>query len=294
MSTIIMSLCWPLPMPPTAKAVLISIADQANDQGVCWPSLPGICERTCFGRTAVIEAVQWLETNGFFVVEKAGGRNNRYVLNLTKLRQRDLGAELESYAQPVRQANRYAKRTGTGGGPTSSPRGPLPVRQADLPVRQTDPNRKEPSGKPSTTTRPRPAGADVSVLGVDDLTAEGIDRQHAVDWLRVRKEKRQPLTPTAWADFKAEAEKAGVAVGDAVRVAAGKGWAKLEAGWLVGDALIAAEPWYESVKGVVAKGVELGLGPWSQAEWEADRQPDYLTYRARVYKAAGIEPRRAA
>jgi hypothetical protein len=54
------------------------------------------------------------------------------------------------------------------------------------------------------------------------------------------------------------------------------------------------EPWYESVKGVVAKGVELGLGPWSQAEWEAGKLTDYLSYRATVYRAAGFEPRRAA
>lgn len=39
MSTIIMSQCWPLQgLSVTQKAVLISLADQANDDGVCWPA----------------------------------------------------------------------------------------------------------------------------------------------------------------------------------------------------------------------------------------------------------------
>lgn len=54
------------------------------------------------------------------------------------------------------------------------------------------------------------------------------------------------------------------------------------------------EAWHETPKGVIAKGVELGLGPWSEADWAAGKVPDYLTYRARVFKAAGHSPRAAA
>lgn len=52
--------------------------------------------------------------------------------------------------------------------------------------------------------------------------------------------------------------------------------------------------WSDSVKGVVAKGVELGAGSWSEADWAAGRCSDYLSYRARVFKAAGHSPRVAA
>lgn len=130
MSTSIMGLCWPLQLPPTAKAVLISLADQANDQGVCWPSLPGIVERTCFGRTAVIEAIRWLETAGLLSVDKAVGRQNRYLLQLDRLRQRCLD-------EPVRQTNPSGRRT--------------------PPVRQTDPPRPagglHPSGRRTRTIK---------------------------------------------------------------------------------------------------------------------------------------------
>ena len=45
MSIAVMRSCWPLQMPPTPKAVLISLADNASDEGECWPSIPTICER---------------------------------------------------------------------------------------------------------------------------------------------------------------------------------------------------------------------------------------------------------
>ncbi|MGV8671119.1 helix-turn-helix domain-containing protein, partial [Pseudomonas aeruginosa] len=38
MSTVLMSQCWPIQgLSCAQKAVLISLADNANDQGVCWP-----------------------------------------------------------------------------------------------------------------------------------------------------------------------------------------------------------------------------------------------------------------
>ena len=47
MSTIIMAACWPLQgMSPAQKAVLISLADQASDDGVCWPGVNTIAART--------------------------------------------------------------------------------------------------------------------------------------------------------------------------------------------------------------------------------------------------------
>lgn len=81
MSTIIMSKCWPLKMPPAPKSVLISLADNANDQGHCWPAITTICQRTCFKRTAVINAIKWLEDHGAISVDHTTGRrSNLYVI----------------------------------------------------------------------------------------------------------------------------------------------------------------------------------------------------------------------
>jgi len=126
-----MSACWPLQIPPTPKAVLISLADNANDHGVCWPSISTICARTCFGKTAVIEAIQWLESAGFLVADRENGRHTKYQII-------PAGRDLFS-PQPVREANRSAKRTGSADGPDLSASRKKPVRQADT-------NRQEPSG----------------------------------------------------------------------------------------------------------------------------------------------------
>lgn len=130
-----MSACWPLQMPPSPKAVLISLADNANDAGVCWPSIPKICERTCLGRTAVINAIKWLEDAGLLTADRSNGRHTTYQIELAALHQGGLFDD----AKPVRQANQSARRTGPAGGRNQSARRTAPVRQADS-------NRQEPSG----------------------------------------------------------------------------------------------------------------------------------------------------
>lgn len=69
-------------------------------------------------------------------------------------------------------------------------------------------------------------------LNVSDLVAEGVEQQHAEDWLTVRKAKRAPLTRAAWDDVKAEAVKAAIAPAEAVRIAAPSSWQGFKASWL--------------------------------------------------------------
>lgn len=60
-----MSLCWPLTgMSILQKAVLISMADQANDEGHCWPSVGSVCRRVCAEERAVRDAIKWLCESG--------------------------------------------------------------------------------------------------------------------------------------------------------------------------------------------------------------------------------------
>jgi hypothetical protein len=70
-------------------------------------------------------------------------------------------------------------------------------------------------------------------LSVSDLVAEGVEQQHAEDWLTVRKAKRAPLTRAAWEDVKAEAVKATIAPAEAVRIAASSSWQGFKASWLI-------------------------------------------------------------
>lgn len=67
-------------LPAVSKAVLISLADQANDEGVCWPSVATICDRTCYSERAVRKALRWLEAVGLLIAEIGAMRSNRYTL----------------------------------------------------------------------------------------------------------------------------------------------------------------------------------------------------------------------
>jgi hypothetical protein len=194
-----MGQCWLFQMPPTPKAVLISLADNANDHGYCWPSLTTICERTCFGRTAVIDAIKWLETVGALRAD----RNDRYRTTYVITPNAFTGVVL------VRETNQSGRRT-------SSVRGELvrhaddEVRETDDEVRQTDTNRKEPSVTVNTSNRKSAAPpADLDLSSWPSLP----DEKLLAGWLRVRKKKRAEVTDIVLA-----------AMGKQLRLAAEIGW----------------------------------------------------------------------
>lgn len=238
-----MSACWPLQMPIVPKAVLISLADNANDAGVCWPSITTICERTCASRRAVIDAITWLEKSGVLIAKKESGRSTNYEVCPEKFsadfsekgivevtRTRAGGAPL-----PVQEAHQCATSTSAGGAQTGAPRAPLPVQEAHLPVQEAHPNRKEPSYEPSGNRKkdsraqspektPPKAG-----LKISDLTAIGASEQVASDFLSTRKTK---FTATALAGFEREAAKAGISLAAALQIATERGWQGFKADWV--------------------------------------------------------------
>ncbi len=142
-----MNACRPAQMPPTPKNVLMAIADRADDSGLAWPSIAGICEATCYGRTAVWEALKTLEASGLLLIEKQDGRNSRYTIVLDRL-------EAFIPAKPVRQTDTYPSATRTGADVE-------PIREANThpsatrtpPVRQTDTPHSPGEPEPSVTLR---------------------------------------------------------------------------------------------------------------------------------------------
>ena len=79
--------------------------------------------------------------------------------------------------------------------------------------------------------RKRSAEPPSAALTAQDLEAEGVNGQHARDWLKVRAKHRAPLTLTAWDGLKAEALKAGISVARAVEICAVKSWRGFDSTW---------------------------------------------------------------
>lgn len=140
-----MALCWPLKIPSTAKFVLVALADNANDAGFCWPSISTICERTSLGKTAVIDAIRWLEEAGYIAANRSNGRKTTYTVTVQEcLNDKQTGSpdgpvsasdqsatQTGAAGEPVREDNRSGKRTGPPNGHNRSASRTGPVRQAD-------------------------------------------------------------------------------------------------------------------------------------------------------------------
>lgn len=149
-----MSACWPLQgMSPAQKAVLISLADQANDQGVCWPAVDSIAMRCCLSKRAVQQAIKWLRGAGIVSVEERQGRSTMY--SVTPV----------AYAPP-QEMHPSSICTPAANAPTPADAAPPPPQEmhptpADAAPRTVIEPTREPSGEPSPLpTRSGPAAGE--------------------------------------------------------------------------------------------------------------------------------------
>lgn len=152
-STIVSAAVYPLQMPPVAKAVLVSMADNANDEGECWPSISTICMRTCYGKTAVIDAIKWLEQEGMIVAER-GPRGTGTIYTILAGRVNDMFVRPTSPPDGLVRRGQgrpgWAKRSATR--TSSAPPAPPKAASGELFGRETPPNqsasRTSPAGEP--------------------------------------------------------------------------------------------------------------------------------------------------
>jgi len=75
-----MNIGWQLQLSPTQKLVYLSLADQANDEGMCWPSVSHTLKRTCLKRRSVQYAIKELEKQGYLEIHKRHNQSSMYVL----------------------------------------------------------------------------------------------------------------------------------------------------------------------------------------------------------------------
>lgn len=81
MSIRIMSDVWALKgIPTTVKFILVKLADNADDDGMCWPSVPKIAEACEVTERTVQSALKWAESNSLLRREMRPGRSSIYVL----------------------------------------------------------------------------------------------------------------------------------------------------------------------------------------------------------------------
>ncbi|KFE51112.1 helix-turn-helix domain-containing protein [Pseudomonas syringae] len=216
MSTIIMSLCWPLQhMSPTQKAVLISLSDNANDDGVCWPSVTKIALRTCLSDRAVQASIKWLCDVKLMTVRPRTGRSTVYTITP------------EAYSPP----NVVHPEPDS---PTPEADAPPPPKEVHHTPEPPAPRTViEPSSEPSKK-RKKESG----VFSVDQMLEtkpSDLSEETARDYFQSRK-KKGPLNATIWKTVLAELDEcraAGIDADKALAEAMTAGWQGFKTEWLV-------------------------------------------------------------
>jgi len=121
----------------------------------------------------------------------------------------------------------------------------------NAPVTRTATANQTPDTRHQTPDTRKEKTKRVTALSCSDLMADGLSEETANEWLAFRRQKRAPLTATAWEGIKREAAKAGWVMQDVVTKCMARGWQGFEADW-------------------VAAGMAKQRGPSSkQAEWNA-------------------------
>ncbi len=122
-------------LPPTPKLVLVALGESADDQGVCWPSVPTLARRCSLSVRTIQRILHDIEASGRMRIEpryRADGSrtSNRYVLLLDKGDPVSERPVVPDGAPPQRQPS--AGDTSVTPGTTREPsrKSPRPQRQA--------------------------------------------------------------------------------------------------------------------------------------------------------------------
>lgn len=78
-----MSLAWNVQLPPREKLVLLALADNANDEGECFPSIATISRRACTDERRTYRILKSLESANHITRVSRPGRSTLYKVHPT-------------------------------------------------------------------------------------------------------------------------------------------------------------------------------------------------------------------
>jgi hypothetical protein len=212
MSIELMSAAWKANLPTGRKIVLLSLCDNANDQGECYPSIATISTRCGVGVRSVYRYIDEFEQVGAIWRENRVGRSTIYHIDASKF-----GAFLTP-ATPATVAPTPATVA-----PTPATVAP-PVPATVAPITIIEPS----SNQIPNTTRAQKNGAIASAIFVVD----DVDSEIWADFVKLRKAKKSPLTKTAVDGIRREAERAGWSMQAVIAECCARGWSGFKADWV--------------------------------------------------------------
>ena len=189
---------------PARKLVLLKLADNANDDGICFPSYQYIADKCEMTRRSAISHIEYLIKMGLVSKKerknKDGSISNLYVLHLEQ------GSE--NFALGGENISLGSENFALGGSENISPRTSHSL---------------EPVNEPKKTTQK----SESEML----LERFGITGQLAKDFIAHRKTKRGAISETQLSRLQKQADKAGISICEAVEICIERNWQGFNASW---------------------------------------------------------------
>lgn len=159
-----MSQVWALALPDSEKIVLLALADCANDEGLCWPSMRTLASKCSKSDRTVQAAIKSLVDTGHMSRSEVPGKGCRYIIHPTP----------EATSPPKWLRGETAS--------PPKPATPTPEAASDKPSRTITP----PKASPSSVARKGSRLPDdwKPVRFADDTVARSIIDSRGVDWAR--------------------------------------------------------------------------------------------------------------
>ncbi len=169
----------------TDKLVLLALADNANDAGVCWPSVSNLCIKTSLAERSVRQSIARLRECGYVEVKPREGHSNWFVVTPAS------GAPPDG-ATPAPDAPLHDVHPAPDAGDPCTTCTTTPARGAPTPARGAPRTVKEPSIEPSENLGGRAARAahrlpsdfELTAGRSDYATQQGIDPQRTFENFR--------------------------------------------------------------------------------------------------------------
>lgn len=144
-----MTLAWAATVGDhTDKLVLLSLADNANDLGECYPSLTVIAQKCEVSRRTAVYSINRLTAAGHVSKKIVPGRNTVYTVHPTS-----------ANGAPVQTVHQCKDDTSANGAPTSANGAPLPLPYKPSPSE----NRHKPSKRVRETVPDEPPPSNLNV-----------------------------------------------------------------------------------------------------------------------------------
>lgn len=189
---------------PARKLVLLKLADNANDDGICFPSYQYIADKCEMTRRSAISHIEYLIKMGLVSKKerknKDGSISNLYFLHLEQ------GSE--NFSLGGENISLGSENFALGGSENISPRTSHSL---------------EPVNEPKKTTQK----SESEIL----LEQFGITGQLAKDFIAHRKAKKGVINQTQLNRLQKQADKAGISICEAVEICIERNWQGFNASW---------------------------------------------------------------